>query len=142
MSQHVLQLQYIECANSADKDGDDVYIEVQPDARVSGRFPFIQPNGNPVLPTHTMKAKEKDDPIKWWLGPDVGNDGYADSLKYNFEFEVQVVIWDQDAAMDPNTATFLVNYDFTFNGNTENQVTPYIENTDGAKYRIGYRFIS
>lgn len=132
---HVLQLQYIECANSADNHGDDVYLEIQPDARISNRYPFPS-STDPYLPTHTMEAKDKNDPVKWNLNP---NNKY---LEYSFEYEVMVCIWDQDAAVDPNTATFLVNHDFTFNGNTSNQVTDYFENTDGAKYRIGYRFLS
>jgi hypothetical protein len=133
---HSINLRKIVCNHAVEDnvtDGDDIYIYIQADAGVAQRIP----RGLDVV------HMEKGDIFY----PANNGNGDSDSfINIQFDYEVLVMIWDQDFTIDPNTATFLVNHQFVaanpgVGSNyqmSDEDVSIELTNQDSANYSIVY----
>jgi hypothetical protein len=120
MKKHSITINQIVCIGTAEVGDDDVFLRCQADAGITIRYPF-SPND-----IQKMNSHEKS---KWNL-----------DLELNFDYEVLVTLWDQDAEIAPGLATYLQSQDFlpgTGRGNTST-----LTNLNGAKYVIYYTYNS
>lgn len=120
---HSVTIDSITCKSTTESGNDEVFIVYQVDAGVPVRHPV---SGYQRMAT---KANASDDVVSTWLP----------TLTVDFDHEVLVTLWDQDARTGWNKADFLINASYRsdyFASSTD------MQNNNGAHYVIAATKVS
>lgn len=121
-----IKILYVKCNHPSERfwsDGDEVYMTCQADAGHRIRIPAGRNTSHPMEKHQVWQVADS--------GPNV----------FKFHYELLVCLWDHDVPDDPNTSTFLINYDFVANAGNGQVQEVTVENEDKANYTIGYQYI-
>ncbi|MCC6725363.1 MAG: hypothetical protein IT258_12725 [Saprospiraceae bacterium] len=127
---HAINLMNIICNKSSEKS-DELYVHIQADAGIAVRIPD-------ELGYVSMGQGSQ---------MNFANNGSGAAGSYitaYFDYELLVMLWDQDFKRDPNAATFLGNFEFVPGSYATSESDNFqltIKNEDGAEYTIMYNTI-